>query len=217
MPQYRVLPDAEAVAEEAASMVGEWIASGGGTLVLTGGTTPRRLHELLALRPELPWGAVTILFGDERCVPPTDPESNYGMAFTTLLSKVHPASVHRIAGELGAEDAATRYDRIVTELAPLDLVLLGIGEDGHTASLFPGHPEVELSGPRVIPVHNSPKPPPDRVSLSLSALRDAGRVLILATGGGKAEAVRLARTGSVPAGMIPRAEFLLDRAADGAG
>lgn len=214
MAQVKVLEDAEAVAREAADQVAAFVAGGGGSLVLTGGTTPRRLYEILAAREDLEWGRVTVLFGDERCVPPTDPESNYRLAFETLLSKVHPASVHRMAAELGAEEGAQRYDSIVAAIAPLDLVLLGIGEDGHTASLFPGHPEPSAGG-YAIPVHNSPKPPPDRVSLTLRALQGAHRVLVLATGAGKADAVRLAREHKVPAGMIAGATFLCDRAAAG--
>ncbi len=214
MPEVTVLEDAEAVAREAAGQVAEFVAGGGGSLVLTGGTTPRRMYEILAAREDLDWGRVTILFGDERCVPPMDPESNYRLAFETLLSRVHPASVHRMAAELGAEEGARLYDSIVGALAPLDLVLLGIGEDGHTASLFPNHPELATGG-YAIAVHNSPKPPPDRVSLTLGALRGAHRVVVLATGSGKADAVRLAREGKVPAGMIEGATFLCDRAAAG--
>lgn len=214
MPTFRVLADGEALAREAATIVAEELRSGTSTLVLTGGTTPRRTYELLAEMTGVPWGRVTVLFGDERCVPPTDPESNYLMAFDALTSKVHPFSVNRIPGELGAEAAARQYDWILADLLPLDLVLLGIGEDGHTASLFPGNPALHAPG-HVVAVHGAPKPPPDRVSLSLTTLRNARRTLILAAGAGKAEAVRLARAGAVPAGLIPEADFLIDRAAAG--
>ena len=155
-----------------------------------------------------------MLFGDERCVPPDHPDSNYRMAREELLDHVGPASVHRMAGELGAEAAAADYDAVVAALQPLDLILLGLGEDGHTASLFPGNPALEAAG-WAVAVHGAPKPPPDRVSLSLTTLRGARRVLVMATGRDKAAAVEMARRGEVPAGMIPAAEWVLDAAAAG--
>lgn len=207
----RVLAGPEAVAGAAADLVAAAVAGDLRTLVLAGGSTPRRAYRLLAERP-LPWGRVTALFGDERCVPPDDPESNYRLAREELLDRVHPGGVHRMAGELGAEAAAALYDGVVRTLAPLDLVLLGMGPDGHTASLFPGHRELEAPGCAVA-VHDAPKPPPDRVSLTLGVLRGARRVVFLVTGADKAEALELAARGAVPAGMIPGAEYLVDRAA----
>jgi 6-phosphogluconolactonase len=207
----RVLDDPAAVAVAAADVVAAAIEGGLRTLVLAGGSTPRRAYELLAGR-DLPWGRVTVLFGDERCVPADDPESNYRMAHETLLERVHPGSVHRMPGELGAEAAAVLYDGIVRSLAPLDLVLLGMGPDGHTASLFPGHPRLDAEG-AAIAVHDAPKPPPDRVSLSLGTLREARRVVLMVTGADKAEALAAARRGEVPAGLIPGAEVLADRSA----
>ena len=155
---------------------------------------------------------MAVLFGDERCVPPDDPESNYWMAHEALLERVHPGTVHRMPGELGAEAAAERYDAVVRAASPLDLVLLGMGQDGHTASLFPGNPALRAPGGAVA-VHGAPKPPPDRVSLTLEALRSARRVVLVVTGADKAEGLRGARRGDVPAGMVPGAEFLVDRAA----
>lgn len=213
MPSFSVFPDAGAVAEAAARLVRDDLAAGARTLVLAGGTTPRRCYELLA-GMQVTWGRVTVLFGDERCVPPDDAESNYQMCFEVLLSKVHPASVHRMAGELGPDEAAAAYAAVVRSVPGLDLVLLGVGPDGHTASLFPGHPELQASGPTV-GVRSAPKPPPERVSLTLEALRSARRVLVLATGADKAEAVKQAAAGTVPAGMIEHAEWFLDEAASG--
>ena len=207
----RVLADAEAVAVAAADLIGEAIESTARTLVVAGGSTPKRAYRLLAERP-IAWGRVTVLFGDERCVPPSDPESNYRMAKQELLDRVHPGSVHRMPAELGAEEGAQLYDRVVRGLSPLDLVLLGMGPDGHTASLFPGHPALDAPG-CAAPVHGAPKPPPDRVSLTLGALREARRVVFLITGDDKAEALARAQRGVVPAGMIAGAEFLVDRAA----
>jgi 6-phosphogluconolactonase len=192
----------------AAETVASALAGGARSLVLTGGTTPRQMYGLLAGLP-VEWGRVSILFGDERCVPPNDPESNYLMAKKTLLARVDPGAVLRIPGELGAEEAAELYDAAVGRLQPLDLVLLGIGEDGHCASLFPGHPALNATG-WATPVHDAPKPPPDRVSLTLSCLRNARRVIFLVTGSGKAEAFRRALAGEVPAGMIPGAEWIVD-------
>ena len=214
MPRFRVLEGPREVAEAAALEVAEALDGGARSLVLAGGTTPGQAYEVLAERAGLPWGRVSALFGDERCVPPDDPDSNYRMAFESLLSRVHPGSVHRMAGELGAEVAAALYEPLVAALMPLDLVLLGVGEDGHTASLFPGAPALQAGG-LTAAVHGAPKAPPDRVTLTLRALRGARRVLVLATGAGKASAVASARAGRVPAGMIEHAEWLLDPAAAG--
>jgi 6-phosphogluconolactonase len=208
-----VLGSPEEVARAVAARVTQAIKDGARTLVLAGGSTPARAYQLLAQNP-LEWGRVTVLFGDERCVPPHHPESNYLMAKRSLLDRVDPGTVHRIPAELGAEAGAALYDPIVRALSPLDLVLLGMGPDGHTASLFPGHPALGADGGAVA-VHGATKPPPDRVSLTLRALREARRVLVVATGEEKAEAVALAQRGEVPAGMIPSAELLLDRAAAG--
>lgn len=209
----QVLEDADAVAQAVAQLVADAIRGGACSLVLAGGSTPTRTYRLLADWP-LAWGRVTVLFGDERCVAPDHPDSNYRMAKEELLDRVFPGTVHRMAGELGAEDAAALYGAVVAALSPLDLVLLGMGPDGHTASLFPGHRALKATG-YAVAVHEAPKPPPDRVSLTLGALQEARRVLILVTGEDKAEALLRARQGEVPAGMIPEAEFLVDRAAAG--
>jgi len=209
----KVLDAPADVAAEAARLVAGTLDGGARTLVLAGGSTPRRCYELLA-GMELAWGRVAVLFGDERCVPPGDAESNYRMAKESLLDRVAPATVHRMPAELGAEEAAAAYDRLLAGLGLLDLVLLGVGPDGHTASLFPGRPELQAEG-WAVAVHEAPKPPPDRVSLTLGTLQAAHRVLVLATGADKAEAVAKARRGEVPAGMIAHAEWLVDRAAAG--
>jgi 6-phosphogluconolactonase len=213
MPEFTVLANAEEVAEDAAADIAQALRDGARSLVLAGGTTPRRCYELLA-QLDVEWGRVSVLFGDERCVPPLDPASNYRMAKEVLLDRVLPASVYRIPAELGPDEGADLYAEVVEFVAPFDLVVLGVGEDGHTASLFPGHPALKADG-LTVGIHDAPKPPPERVSLTLEVLRDSRRVIILATGAGKADAVARAKRGEVPSGMIPRARWLIDRAAAG--
>ena len=211
MSEFTVLATAEEVAEAAAAEIADVLRGGAQTLVLAGGTTPKRCYELLG-ELDVQWGRVSVLFGDERCVPPDHPDSNYRMVKESLLDRVAPATVYRMPAELGPDEGADAYAEVVANVAPLDLVLLGVGEDGHVASLFPGHPLLRASG-LTAGIRDSPKPPPERVTLTLEAIRDAGRVLIIATGAGKADAVALARRGETPSGMIAGARWLIDRAA----
>jgi 6-phosphogluconolactonase len=213
--EVTVFETAEEVAAAAAGEIAAAIGSGAArTVVLAGGSTPRRAYELLADIPGVAWGRVTILFGDERCVPANHADSNYRMAREALLDRVAPATVHRMPAELGPDEGAELYSPVVASLAPLDFVLLGVGEDGHTASLFPGHPALNAKG-WALGIHDSPKPPPERVTLTLPVLRAARRVLIIATGAGKADAVAKAKRGEVPSGMIAGARWLIDREAAG--
>ncbi len=213
MSEFTVLATAEEVAEAAAAEIADVLRGGAQSLVLAGGTTPKRCYELLA-ELDVQWGRVSVLFGDERCVPPDHPDSNYRMVKESLLDRVAPATVYRMPAELGPDEGADAYAEVVANVAPLDLVLLGVGEDGHVASLFPGHPLLRATG-LTAGIRDSPKPPPERVTLTLEAIRDAGRVLIIATGSGKADAIALAKRGEVPSGMIPGARWLIDRAAAG--
>ncbi len=163
-------------------------------IVLAGGTTPEKVYRLLA-HSKSDWPKWFVYFGDERCLPADHADRNSVMAEQAFLSKVAipKAQVFIIPAELGAEQAATQYRQTVKAALPFDLVLLGMGEDGHTASLFPGHqhdPE-ELAHA----VYNSPKPPPERVSLSAQALVKARKVIFLITGSNKQEAVKLWRSG----------------------
>ena len=205
-------------------------------LALSGGSTPARTYELLAGALE-DWDGVEIWFADERCVTPEDEESNYRMAAETLLrpAGIDPARVHRMEGELGPEEGARRYAEALARssaaaepsgaarstgtsggesaiaeqtLPVLDLIALGIGPDGHVASLFGGAPTLD-AGSRAIclPVHDSPKPPPERITLSLAVLRAARRCLLLATGAGKADAIAAALaepSHHVPASLLRR-------------
>jgi 6-phosphogluconolactonase len=211
--EFTIVETPEEVAAAGAAAIAQALQVGSRTLVLAGGTTPGRCYQLLA-DLEVEWARVAVLFGDERCVRPDHPDSNYRMARETLLDRVAPATVHRMPAELGPEEGAAQYSRIVETLLPLDVVILGIGEDGHTASLFPGHPVLKAKG-LVAGVHNSPKPPPERVTLTLAVLQGARQVIILATGAGKANAVAMAKRGEVPSGMIAGARWLIDRAAAG--
>jgi 6-phosphogluconolactonase len=169
-------------------------ARGVAHVALAGGSTPEQMYGLIAHDR---WDGVVLWFGDERCVGPEDPQSNYRMAAETLLGSAPEAVVHRIEGELGAQAAASAYNALLDALVPkdvagvplLDIVLLGIGEDGHTASLFPLNPALEADGVWCVPVYNSPKPPPDRVSLSLEVLRAARSCVLLAAGSAKAAAI----------------------------
>jgi 6-phosphogluconolactonase len=193
-------------------------ARGAAHVALAGGNTPRRAYELL-VELGVDWSDVHLWWGDERCVEPDDPDSNHRMAEESLLAPLSARGTsplpteHRIAGELGAEEAARRYAQELRRLVPggaggvpaLDLALLGLGEDGHTASLFPGHPEVEMRGDLCLPVHDSPKPPPDRVTLSLDMLLGSRHILLLATGEGKAQALAATLAGPdprVPASLL---------------
>ncbi|RYZ07286.1 MAG: 6-phosphogluconolactonase [Myxococcales bacterium] len=164
---------------------------GRASLALAGGTTPKATYEALAGLP-LDWSAVDIFFGDERCVPAEHEDSNYRMAKAALFDRVRIPSerIHRMRGELEDRDAAARsYELELPEA--LDVVVLGIGEDAHTASLFPGSPALREETRRVLPV-TGPKPPPERLSLTPPVLRGARVLLVLASGAGKAEPVRRA-------------------------
>ncbi len=204
MTSLTTCADAEAAAKRAASEIARRLQSarrerGAAHLALSGGTTPARAYELLAQELE-DWQDVSVWFADERCVGPDDPESNYKLARETLLGAaagLDEALVHRMEGELGPEPGAERYASALRGHAPLeegvavlDVIVLGIGPDGHVASLFPGAPTLDVQAPELcLGVHDSPKPPPERITLTLPVLRAARRCVLLATGAGKADAV----------------------------
>lgn len=222
--RWHVFRDADAVAREAAERILKAAryaigARGRFRLVLAGGRTPVQVYRLL-VNAGTDWSRWHIYYGDERCLPVDDAERNSAMAASAWLDHVTiPAPhIHPIHAEKGAEEAALEYTSVVRQALPFDLVLLGMGEDGHTASLFPGqhHSESQL----VHAVHNAPKPPPERVSLSRAALCNAQDVLILVTGAGKREAVSRWKAGHrLPVAEIAGrhgADILMDRAAEGA-
>jgi 6-phosphogluconolactonase len=221
--EVQCLRDADAVAGEVANRLltaaAEAIAARGRfALVLAGGRTPLAAYTLL-VGQEADWDRWHIFLGDERCLAPTDPGRNSVSATHAFLDRVPVPvdNIHWIPAELGGEPAAAAYESVIAPFLPFDLVLLGMGEDGHTASLFPGHPVPE--GPLVIAVQGAPKPPPERVSLTPHALAASHEMLILITGAEKQEAVRAWRRGvSLPVARVApqgRARVLIDEAAAG--
>jgi 6-phosphogluconolactonase len=182
-------------AEEAASVVADELVAGartGQSLVLTGGHTPGRAYELAAER-EPDWSAASLWWGDERCVPPEDERSNFRLAREHLLDRIEapPREVQRIRGELGGEEAAAEYDELVRG-ASFDYILVGIGPDGHAASLFPGQPALEEAERRAIPNEPLLEPFVERVTLTVPVLCSAPEVVFIVTGEEKAEAVERA-------------------------
>jgi 6-phosphogluconolactonase len=190
--------------------------SGAFHIVLAGGSTPRRVYRALS-RSVTDWSCWHIWFGDERCLPPDAAERNSRMAADAWLDQVPipPARIHAIPAELGATAAAAAYARTLVGRGDFDLVLLGLGEDGHTASLFPGHDwGVTASTPDVLAVFDAPKPPPERVSLSAQRLSATRELVFLVSGDGKRQAVADWRAGvAIPAAAIAPAggvDILLD-------
>jgi 6-phosphogluconolactonase len=219
------------VTDDIAGAVAERLAvtiRAGGHLALSGGSTPRPAYERLAAM-SLPWGRCTIWFADERCVPPDDELSNYGMVRSALLGRLPQPGprVERMEGERGPEEGAAAYEQRLAAtfgpgMPPLDLVLLGIGPDGHCASLFPGRPELLVRDRAVVGVDTAGMEPwVPRVSLTLPAINSARSVLFAIAGADKAEVVARAMAGDpqLPAGCVsPHSgdlTFILDPAAAG--
>ncbi|PIW47115.1 MAG: 6-phosphogluconolactonase [Zetaproteobacteria bacterium CG12_big_fil_rev_8_21_14_0_65_54_13] len=185
-------------------------------LVLAGGSTPKRCYELLR-DMDLPWASLHIWFGDERCLPVGDAERNDTMADAALLSHVPvpPEQVYRMPAELGPELAAQAYVKLLAAAPVMDIVLLGMGEDGHTASLFPDNPALQDKR-LAVPVYDSPKPPPERVSMGYGLLNNARHRILMVAGKGKAEALARIRAGEpLPIAAIADGEWLIDRDAMG--
>ncbi len=203
------------VAERIALLAREAIAKRGVFhLVLAGGETPRRCYERLA-KLDIDWEHVQIYFGDERCLPRGDENRNDSMVRDALLNHIAMAenNIHRMQAELGAKDAAARYMLVLNRGITLDLVLLGMGEDGHTASLFPGNPAT-ASTELVVPVYNAPKPPAERVSLGLNTLNAAREKFFMVAGESKRSALERILLGErLPAAQVTSAEWHFDRSA----
>lgn len=200
-PDIRIFKDLEELSRDAAKLFLEHAAAtvverGRFLVALNGGNTPARFFQLLAtdFREDVDWSRTHVFWGDERCVPTSDPGSSYGQARDLFLRHVpiKEANIHRVKGELPPADAATEYARSLNEFASppfefprFDLVYLGMGEDGHTASLFPGSP-VDVTEP-VIPVTAQYQDrPANRVTLTPLVLNQSRRIVFMATGEKKA-------------------------------
>ena len=234
-PDVRVFADVDElslrVAEVAVRTINESVRSNGSfSVALSGGNTPRTLYRLLSsrFRDQIPWKNVNVFWGDERYVPLADPQSNYRMARETLLDAVPcPAgNVHPMPTELPDPDVAAReYEKTLRsyfskDWPRFDLVLLGLGEEGHTASLFPGSPALNETKRWVVAV-KAPAEPPLRLTLTLPAITEAANIYFLVAGSNKAQALHHVLTGSpdpknYPASGIRRAGgtviWWLDRA-----
>ena len=194
-------------------------ARGAFHIVLAGGSTPRAVYESLG-DLSTDWAAWHIYFGDERVLPAGHPERNSKMAQDAWLAQISipPKQIHAMPTGRGLEAAYAAYMQTIANIGEFDLVLLGLGEDGHTASLFPGH-DIGATGdaPDVLMVRDAPKPPPQRLSLSANRLSRARQVLFLVTGAGKQAAVARWKSGEpIPAAAIhcPNGvDVLLDNAA----
>jgi 6-phosphogluconolactonase len=204
---YSTITELEAAAVRAIQQAAQQAISlrGRFDIVLAGGTTPRRIYRAMR-STDTDWPSWHVYFGDERCLPPDHAERNSRMAELAWLDHVAipRAQIHPIPAEKGPEAAAADYTGTLIGVEQFDLVLLGLGEDGHTASLFPGH---ELgntpNAPAALAVHDAPKPPAERVSLSANRLGAARRVIFLVTGEHKRRAVTDWRNGaSIPAAAI---------------
>lgn len=211
-PEIVITPDPAELAREAATRLADFaqeaIASRGRfSIVLSGGSTPGALYRLLAEQPyreQLPWEQTHLFWGDERSVPPDDPGSNYRLARESLLDHVPiPAeNIHRIEGELEADLAAHTYEKVLQDYfcgprTRFDLVLLGMGDDGHTASLFPGSDALEEGERLTFAVEaNYQDRPARRITLTLPAINSARQVWFLVIGGAKAGIVQAVLEGA---------------------
>jgi 6-phosphogluconolactonase len=217
------LPPELHIVDAPADAVGELLAEQariGGSIVLTGGSSPASAYRRAAeLEPD--WSRVTLWWGDERCVPPDDERSNFRLAKETLLDLLGtpPGAVHRIRGEAPPPQAADELDAALAGVT-LDFLLLGLGPDGHMASLFPGSPQLEVTERRATDGPAGLEPWVHRVTMTVPTIQAARRVVFLATGEAKAAAVARAFgaeiTAEVPASLsrlAPKVEVFLDAAA----
>ncbi len=187
-------------------------------LVVAGGTTPLATYRILK-NVETDWRAWHIFFGDERCLPERDKERNSHMVYDAWLNHIDipPRNIHSIKSELGPVIASNLYTDEISNYLPFDLTLLGMGEDGHTASLFPGH--IQPRNILVAPVYDAPKPPTERVSLSHLALKQSQHIVLMITGENKQAAMKQWEQGeSLPVNDFDESaniELLIDQEALG--
>ncbi len=207
-----ILPNAEAVVREAAGRIAHLVETAHQAkkpfhLVLSGGATPKRLYEILAKRTmqsDVAWDHVHFYWGDERCVGPEHSDSNYKMAYDALLSKINiPAShIHRMQGEGDPEQSAQDYETILRGVPLFDLVLLGMGADGHTASLFPETQALKERTKWVV-ANFVPKLEAVRLTLTPVILNQATNILFLVAGGDKAKTVKAVLDGPYNPDLLP--------------
>ena len=236
MPETRVLSDSAAVAEaavdDAVAVLAAAVADHGSAVwVLAGGSSPMAAYRLLADAPgDLDWSRITLVIGDERMVPIDHADSNLGQILP-VLAGAGTDKARTLLPDVGAspDDAARTYAEQLVALATagvlrFDLVWLGVGEDGHTLSLFPGKPTLAETDRLVIGIQDSPKPPPERITLTLGAMDRADRLVVFFTGSGKRDALQRVRGGEqLPVALVSeraeaagaRVTWLIDPAADG--
>lgn len=179
-------------------------------VILPGGNTPRVCLHYLANK-KLPWEKIHWYLGDERCYPQAHIERNDVMLEKNFWSLLSKTNIHLITAELGAEKAAEIYREEIAAVDCFDIAFLGMGEDGHTASLFPGNKALDDTR-SVIPVYHSPKPPGDRVSLSMQTLRNAHCRIVLASGLSKAAIIKRIKEGdSLPINCIGDINWFIDQ------
>ena len=216
------------VTDDVAARAAAWIAGAVTNILsehervsfaLSGGTTPAAVYRALADEAGVDWSRVDVYFVDERCVPRDDPDSTARLVLHALIDRLSgpPPAVHRIEGEDADPGAAARrYEERLPD--PLDVVVLGIGPDGHVGSLFPNDAAAREAERRVVAVSDAPKPPPLRISLAPRTLREARRTLVLARGAELAWALRAVLEGpddphGLPAQIVRRGTWIVDPAA----
>jgi 6-phosphogluconolactonase len=189
------------------------------SIALSGGDTARKCYELLATAADVDWSEVAVFFGDERWVPVHDPDSNEGMARVTFLDEVEPGAVHSMYGAGPTiEAAAAAYDALLRDAPPIGFVHLGLGPDGHTASIFPGSTTVDETERYVVPAGDDAHPH-RRLTITFPAIARSRLVVFTVEGEDKREALDLVRRGDVPAARVQAEQviWLVDRAAAGLG
>lgn len=205
---------ANKTADFLAECIGKYIDEKGQChVILPGGNTPILSLEILAEK-SLPWGKVHWYPGDERCCPRGHADRNDLMLDNHLWSRISKTNVHRMSAELGAENGAELYREEIKLIETFDIAFLGMGEDGHTASLFPNH-DALADQRSVIPVFNSPKPPPERVSLSIDTLRKTKTKIVLVSGKEKAAVINtIKQNNPLPINSIGDIYWFIDEAAN---
>lgn len=201
-PAVYVFPDNQTVAEKFAEWLNQWCNEQSGekiTIALSGGSTPKVLFKVLSEKyaETMPWEKIHFFWGDERCVPPEDSDSNYKMTKELLLDPIDfPSSqIHRVLGEIDPEEAAKKYEAVILEqveqeagLPVFDLMILGMGGDGHTASIFPHQMEL-LESDQICAVATHPESGQKRVSLTGKVINQSRQICFLVTGDSKKEKI----------------------------